>query len=642
MISSTVSWTEWFLVIGLVIGEGFLCLVLPGATFFCAAWLARYSLRHRVQMLKICAVLMLVGISVYLFMGENPVGAICSSIHSFFPSRGDFRTLPPTAKPMWSWWQSAAYFVFHWLVLVYILSIVLAVFGIELINWILIAIKVRWGKAINVFWDYSNEAWLMAHSLNDGDGRSSVVFALREENKAWFMRKISGPVQAIAKEGWKWVFGAPGRSRMLLNAERHFFLSPNGHENVAGAEALITMLGKPSEAKRSVKVYVRVHSLATDDVVFRWADEWNKRDDNGIEIIILREEAIVSRNFLLQHPMLDCPKIAGSVNTEEATAQGEFRILLVGFGGQGKTLLNDMVCDAQYLDTNGKRLPIFVDVVDRSISSYGDYLTNNEDAVNRYNMQFHHMNTRSGRFWEWLREGFDGKGWNRIVVCTRNDRENISVATEIGRHCKWLGKDAYGILFARVREPHIHAYAKKAMASAESGDFTVFGCIEDTYRYDAIVNDKWDLGAMMLNYRWSGSPADDTPAHKWKTTSCFYRESSRASFFFQRNMLRLLGYRMDESVSGTAVFNPADVATHLDTLARIEHLRWMAWHFVRGIRPFSADMVGKYPKANQIESRNAHGDLVEFDLLPHPEKKKDINLVASDAWQRSGIGIRRA
>ena len=587
---------------------------------------------------------MVVGLAAYLLLGENPVGAICNSVHSFFPSRGDFRAVPfgRSGGQNWIWWQSVAYFIFHWLVLVYILSIVLAVFGIELINWILIWFKVKRGKAINVFWDYGNEAWLMAHSLKDGGGRSSVVFALREECKAWFMHKMSGPVQPIAKEGWKWVFGAPGRSRMLLHAERHFFLSSNGHENVAGAEALITMLGKLNMSRGHVRVYVRVHSLANDDVVFRWADGWNKQTDNDIEIIILREESIVSRNFLLRHPMLDCPCIAETINTEGATAAGEFRILLVGFGGQGKTLLNDMVCDAQYLDAKGELLPVSVDVVDRNRLSYEEYLINNKDAVSRYNMLFHRMNTHGERFWKWVREQLKGQGWNRIVVCMRNDRENISVATEIGRYCKWLGKDTRGILFARVRDPHISTYAKKAMASAENGAFSVFGCIADTYRYDAIVNDKWDSGAMMLNYRWSGSPADDTPEHKWETASCFNRESSRASFFFQRNMLRLLGYEIDESTPDITGFNQADVASHLETLARIEHLRWMAWHFVRGIRPFSDAMKGIYPKANQIEARNAHGDLVDFDLLPNPERKKDVNLVASDAWQRSGIGIRKA
>ena len=627
-------------------------VLLAIATFPCAAYLAQYGVRHRVRMLWLCMGLVVAGVVVYLLMGENPIGAMCDTVHSFFPSRGDFRAVPvkDTLGSGWKSWQSALYFLFHWSVLVYVLSIVLAVFGIVLVNWGVVCWRVLRHRPINVFWDYSNEAWNLADSMGRpgtkcADGVDSVVFALREENKAWFMHKMSGAVQSIAKAGWKWVFATPGRDWALSRASRHFFLSPNGHENVAGAEALITMLGKRELKGMHVRVYVRVHSLATDDVVFRWADAWNGQQKNPIEVIILREEAIVSRNFLLRHPMLDCPTNdcpVVEIDTKTATAKGEFRILLLGFGGQGKTLLNDMVCDAQCLDVNGSPMKISVDVVDRNASAYGEYLTNNDEAVRRYSMQFHHMNARGGRFWEWAHERLKGGGWNRVVMCMRNDRENISVATEIGRYFKWLGKESKGILFARVRDPHINAYAKKAMAATAHGAFSVFGCIADTYRYDAIVNDQWELGAMMLNFRWSGSPSDDTPEHKWETASCFNKESSRASFFFQRNMLRLLGYRLDESTSDMTSFNPADVACHLDVLSRVEHLRWMAWHLVRGIRPFSDDMAGKYPKANQIEVRNAHGDLVDFDELPSPEKKKDANLVASDAWQRSGMGIRRA
>lgn len=622
---------------GLVFGT-----LLALASFPCAAYLARFGVRHRICMLLICCGLVFVGFGVYLVMGENPLGAMCDSIHSFFPSRGDFRTFPIEE---WVPCKSALYFLFHWLVLVYILSIVLAVFGIGLVNRVIVWWRVLRRSPINVFWDYSSEAWNLAKSIGGSgtkcaDGADSVVFALREENKAWFMYQMSGTVQSIAKAGWKWVFGAPGRDSMLSHANRHFFLSPNGHENVAGAEALITMLDKLELKGAHTRVYVRVHSLATDDVVFRWADAWNEKKDNDIEIIILREESIVSRDFLLQNPMLDCPTIG--IDTEHAVATGEFRILLLGFGSQGKTLLNDMICDAQYLSIDGEGLKISVDVVDKCISAYGEYLTNNDEAVRRYNMRFHHMNVRRGRFWEWVHEQLEHGGWNRIVVGMRNDRENISVATEIGRYCKWLGKESKGILFARVRDPHITAYTKKAMVATTNGGFSVFGSIADTYRYDAIVNDKWDDGAMMLNFCWNGSPPKATPKQMWKIASCFNRESSRASFFFQRNMLRLLGYRVDESTSDITGFNQADVAFHLDVLSRIEHLRWMAWHFVRGIKPFSDDMVGKYPKANQIETRNAHGDLVDFDKLHNHEKKKDINLVASDAWQRSGLGIRRA
>ena len=211
----------------------------------------------------------------------------------------------------------------------------------------------------------------MAHAIKNADGRSSVVFALREGRTPWFSMKLSDAVHALALEGWKWIYGAPGRIALLNGATQHFFLGPNGHENVSGAESLISALAgirTDSGAKDElVKVYVRVHSLAHDDIIFRWADSWNTREELNVEVVILREESIVSRDFLFEYPMLDCPDIVR--DTKTARVKGEFKILLVGFGAQGRTLLNDMICDAQYLDNEGNRLRIKADVVDKDANA---------------------------------------------------------------------------------------------------------------------------------------------------------------------------------------------------------------------------------------------------------------------------------
>ena len=139
---------------------GLFCVV---ATFPGAAYLARYGLRHRVRMLQICGGIVLAGFIVYLISGQNPIGALCDSIHSFFPSRGDFRTVPigQSCAQKWVWWQSVSYFLFHWVVLVYILSVILAFFGIGLVNWLMIWRRLWQGRKVNVFCDYSSEAWLM-------------------------------------------------------------------------------------------------------------------------------------------------------------------------------------------------------------------------------------------------------------------------------------------------------------------------------------------------------------------------------------------------------------------------------------------------------------------------------------------------
>jgi hypothetical protein len=67
----------------------------------------------------------------------------------------------------------------------------------------------------------------------------------------------------------------------------------------------------------------------------------------------------------------------------------------------------------------------------------------------------------------------------------------------------------------------------------------------------------------------------------------------------------------------------------------------MAWNFVQGIKTLPRPENDEDFIANQIDERNAHADLVDFDLLPNKEKKKDINIIACNAFKDSGIGIKK-
>ena len=107
---------------------------------------------------------------------------------------------------------------------------------------------------------------------------------------------------------------------------------------------------------------------------------------------------------------------------------------------------------------------------------------------------------------------------------------------------------------------------------------------------------------------------------------------------------------------------------HLDILAEDEHLRWMAYHFVRGVKTWSPTpqeieeklaRTGKAVKHNAIADINAHADLVDYDALPGVDalfdpinerygykkdkdtQEKDKGFIRSEAMRRSGLGIRR-
>ena len=107
---------------------------------------------------------------------------------------------------------------------------------------------------------------------------------------------------------------------------------------------------------------------------------------------------------------------------------------------------------------------------------------------------------------------------------------------------------------------------------------------------------------------------------------------------------------------------------HLDVLAEDEHLRWMAFHLVRGIkawRPSDEEIenrianTGKRAVHNAIDELNAHADLVEYSELPGVDsqfdsinarhgfvkikgsQEKDKGLIRSEAMRQSGLGIEK-
>ena len=640
----------------------FAVIAMPIGVLLIAALLARFAIGHKKTMFLIGLVLLLLGCWIYA-KNESIPSSVCNALSAFFPSRGDFGdivfcdSISQSTAGLWYW-------LFHIGVLIYVISILLAFFGIGLVNWLYV-ICIRFiprffGYKLSVFWGCCDEARCLAKAM---DNKCSIVFALYGTKKSWLKLQDEEPVHVLAKEGWKWIYDDPADTSLLF-ADRHFFLGSNGHENVAAAEELLKAIAARRD-NRDRKVYVRIGAKADDDILYKWADAWNcKVANSGIEIVVIREEAIVSRKFLYDHPMLDCPGV--SIGTELPFVDGEFRILMLGFGGQGERLMNDMICDAQYLmDDCGNRIPVVIDVVDCNGASFGWYKENCKTACSRFSINFTAIDIETEAFWQWLQKQ---KMYNRIVACTRDDKVNIRVSSEIAGYYKTRFHEAWSdyvrrmgteqsFIYARVRNKDIYRYVK-SMCKVGSMNFLPFGGMTEVYSCDTLFSDKWDKGAMWLAgvYATKKGEAPNWSRAKeaWKTTTTFNRESSRASVFFQRNLLRLIGCQISVGGSATVGLDAVAVkriaAKHMKVFAEDEHLRWEAFHYVRGIecwypsetelreiaRCRLPDFSGESEKEKSDKTivapnlllksddnamqRNLHADLVEFAELPTVDK----------------------
>lgn len=628
--------------------NGVLAVVLAVLTICMIVFFAKVAVKSRRTMICVGLLLILFGCLGYSDIESwlgNPVMSVCNAFQAFFPSRGEYDD--GTAIKSLPLWRVCAYWIFQYVVLVYSLSIVVAFFGIEFVNTMAVKWRIRNHKRVNIFWDFSNEARWLAEKIISGekdgaettpeDDRDSIVFALRESKRSWLRAQDTETVQVLAKEGWKWLYGAPGKAMFLNGAKRHFFLSSNGHENVAGANALV----QSHKGENKIEVYVRVDSAADDNVLYAWADSLNKEGRRNVEVIVVREEAIVSYRFLWEHPMLDCPGIQIYPNVPEAVVEGQFRLLIIGFGYQGERLMSDSICDAQYLGDDGKCVPIEIKVVDRDEASFGWYKGNCRPACKKYGIHFTRLDVEKAKFWNWLRA--EGR-FNRIIVCTGDDRLNISIAHDISKLYKikyadmWQSyrKTGQSIVYARVRDALICQYVEDTYKGG-CAPFMTFGSMEDIYdRF--LVDNKWWKAAIWVNGKYSKMKEPEEADDKWREATSFARESSFASAFHQRNLLRLVGYEIvDKHKDGIA----ADEVSGCDWDAlladmkrnywggfgRIEHLRWMAFHLVRGIecwRPTEKELRDLKAEGRKIQAnmflktgeRPVHAALVEFDELP--------------------------
>ena len=639
--------TEFLVTGGVALAVGGLCM--------------KFAMRRK-WMLVVGFVLALFGFAIYMWPGffgvdkesQGGLAAVCEALSAFYPSRGGFEA---------KFESSAWYWLFHLLAIIYISMILVVLFAGELVNWCLIAWRCLLDRfmnrsPINMFWGYSAEAKILAQGIDDGKG--SVVFVIQESKRLWLGLNDDEGVHEVAKAGWKWVTLAPSARKYLSREKRHFFVGPDGHANVAEAQKLVQRL-VDSGFKGETTIYVRMWPDAEEDAVYRWVDCWNakiQKMKSRIEIVAVREESIVSRKFLVDHPMLDCPDV--DVDVSNASVSGEFKILLVGFGVQGERLMCDMICDAQFLDKHGKKIPISVDVVDRDASTFGWFKMNCREVCERYRIDFKAYDMRSTEFWDWMCQDQRPK-YNRIVICTQDDVTNLKLAGQIAvSYAQRYGchrEEIKRTVFARVRRPSL-----VKVLSAGIDSYQLFGDMRETYSSEWLLKDRWDRGAIFVNGVWCARYDADKPAGEdplgwyqgnqcrglayWCRQTTFNKESSRASFLHMRNILRLMGYDTRPSRSGDA--HPekkmsaedkrmliAKLTSRMldgscrEVLSASEHMRWMAFHLVRGWKvwvPTEAELMelsagGKKMVEPSSNKRSyLHANLVDFDQLDACDK----------------------
>ena len=282
---------------------------------------------------------------------------------------------------------------------------------------------------------------------------------------------------------------------------------------------------------------------------------------------------------------------------------------------------------------------------ERGFLTYDETIIDNSDAedpVFPARFLFKEFDVHSGAFWNWIREEISKScdntrlPWNRVVLALPDDLENLRTAKAIEREYKAMGiidalanreeggpvgKWRRPLFFAGVRRPANAKYSDDLVQPEEDFWLRTFGNLEDLYANLCGNMEKWNSGAIALNGKYKD--VGKTDAEAWRKCSTFDKESSRASVFGMLTAARLLGYKEscaepigEESHSAYIVAEslpmPDNDTPQLDILAKVEQLRFNAYHIMRCIRPWIAD-----EKEVENEVRRRHATVKPNDRERH-------------------------
>ncbi len=629
---------------------------------------------------------------------ERQIEAPNRTVAAFFPSRGGFETVAnggnnekknangkdvgKTTSHDDGFGLRLHYFIFHTSVLFYVALITFSIFGRGIVNnvrkWV-----VSWWK-LNVFWGRSNAGMLLARNIAETTVGDQVFFMLQQKSgdgDEW--RTLT---QDIDNMDAMWAFTYDSNAvetdvnRDTLaqtKGRRHFFLDESGHVNVSRADRLVTVLKKKRPGRgllgffAAVRAgvlrwwikgcpkpffYVRVEA-AVDELIFqRWAA--GVRD--VVTPVLIRESQLIAKDFIQRYPLLKAPGITIDAN-KAVIAKGEFKILILGFGAAGQDILNELVCNGQFLNAEGKVTPFAVDVVERDMNVVNEYCIRRplvckcEGEKMGFDIKFHGWKVEEKEFDDWFKKNM--RTYNRIVVCLNGDDKTLAIANKVVEFARRQGfLIPPNVVFARVTDPARNRYAKifslfdRGKLQEKEQVITLFGNLSNIYSFDRIDAEVVDTMAKVLNSRhgdFGRMLSDPEQMEKdWEGASFFDQLSSRAAAEGQRNLLLLRNLDYLANVEGCLFrkmsFDDVDAPmtnesfarkdSVLRTLSVDEHLRWNAFHLMMGYRPWhildrrpdqDPDARNDIPeprqkkiKANQLATIGKHADIVEFDALP--------------------------
>ena len=330
------------------------------------------------------------------------------------------------------------YFLFHTSVLFYVALITFSIFGRGIVNgvrkWL-----TSW-KRLNVFWGRSDAGLLLARSIVTTTDDDEVFFMLQQrsgDGDEW--RTLTRDIDDM-KGMWSFTYDSNAVETDVskdklsqAKGRRHFFMGESGHVNVSMADRIVKILRKhrprpgirgfwdafragmfvrwfvdrrymhhfekwrrhprylwkllwmdtdrKSKCRQHVDawakpfLYVRIEAPSDELTYQTWAA--NVRD--VVTPVLVRESQLIAKDFIKKYPLLKIPRVAEKINMTTALVDvKKINILLIGLGSTGQDILNEIICNGQFVRSykkDGQSVPVHlhVDVVEQDEKVIEEY-----------------------------------------------------------------------------------------------------------------------------------------------------------------------------------------------------------------------------------------------------------------------------
>lgn len=239
---------------------------------------------------------------------------------------------------------------------------------------------------------------------------------------------------------------------------------------------------------------------------------------------------------------------------ENARAQQDFGVLMIGFGRMGRAVLDTLLMNGQFSGSTFR-----ADIFDPNAQNG---MLHDHELTRQYDIRFHNADGKSDALYAFLDERKDTIRY--IVVCTGKEKENREIAHDIGH---WLK--------ARGVQPAIVECTGRSLAFARPGESDHVH--QSIYGSDALDLERIDRMAMAINHAYCRD-SGKTARENWAHCDYFSRMSSRASADFYPAVLKAAGKTMQQVEAGEWPLH----TEALENLAITEHMRWCAFHYVMG------------------------------------------------------------